>query len=136
LPRSATSSLELLAPRRDVWGFLAEPYHLSDWWPGLTGVEPDRRGFAPGARWRVRATTRNVLLGSKQVETTLVIREIDEYERWSWHLVAGGIDVEVRLRATGDDRTEVTVTTRGGRPSLPRHAVKRLFDLVQTAATL
>ena len=37
----------------DVWGFLAEPYHLSDWWPGILGVEPDRRGFAPGARWRV-----------------------------------------------------------------------------------
>ena len=34
--------------RADVWAFLAEPYHLSDWWPGITGVEPDRRGFAPG----------------------------------------------------------------------------------------
>ena len=47
------SSLELLAPRADVWAFLAEPYHLSDWWPGITGVDPDLRGFAPGARWRI-----------------------------------------------------------------------------------
>ena len=33
-----SASRELLAPRADVWAFLAEPYHLSDWWPGL-GVE-------------------------------------------------------------------------------------------------
>jgi hypothetical protein len=119
-----------------VWAFLAEPYHLTDWWPGLTGVEPDRRGFAPGARWKVIATTRNVLLGSKHVETTLLIREIDELEHWSWHLVAGSVDVDVRLRAVADDGTEVTVTTNGKRPSLPETAVQRLYDLVQTAASL
>ena len=33
------ASLELLAPREHVWAFLAEPYHLPDWWPGITGVE-------------------------------------------------------------------------------------------------
>ena len=122
-----------MAPRADVWGFLAEPYHLSDWWPGLTGVQPDRRGFAPGARWKVIARKHNVLLGSRPAETTLLIREIEEYERWTWHLVAGGVDVEVRLRATADDRTEVTVTTSRGDP---KRAVQRLYDLVQTAATL
>jgi hypothetical protein len=119
-----------------VWRFLAEPYHLSDWWPGLTGVEPDRRGFAPGARWKVIATVQNVVLGSRRVETVLLIREIDEYERWSWHLVAARLDVEIRLRAVAADRTEVTVTTSRGRPGLPKLAVKRLYDLVQTAATL
>src|SRR5207249_873445 len=45
---------ELLASRADVWAFLSEPYRLSDWWPGILGLEPDRRGFAPGARWKVR----------------------------------------------------------------------------------
>ena len=50
------SSLELLAPRADVWAFVAEPYHLSDWWPGVSGVEPDRRGLAPGARWKLITT--------------------------------------------------------------------------------
>jgi uncharacterized protein YndB with AHSA1/START domain len=131
LPRSA--SKELLAPRQDVWGFLAEPYHLSDWWPGITGVDPDRRGFAPGARWKVIARTHNVLLGSRPTETMLLIREIDEYERWTWHLVAGAVDVEIRLRATAQDRTEVRVTTSRGNP---KRAVQRLYDLVQTAATL
>ena len=134
MPHSA--SRELLAPRADVWAFLAEPYHLTDWWPRLTGVEPDRRGFAPGARWKAIATVRNVLLGSRKVETMLLIRDIDQYERWSWHLMAGKLDVEIRLRATAENRTEVTVTTNRGGASLSKVAAKRLYDLVQTAATL
>ena len=32
---------ELLASLGDAWGFLAEPYHLSDWWPGVVSVQPD-----------------------------------------------------------------------------------------------
>ena len=127
------ASLELLAPRADVWAFLAEPYHLADWWPGITGVEPDRRGFAPGARWKVAATSKNVFVGRRRVETMLLIRDVEPYERWSWHLLAGKLDVEVRLRATADDRTLVTVATSKGSP---REAVKRLYDLVQTAAGL
>jgi uncharacterized protein YndB with AHSA1/START domain len=125
------ASLELLAPRADVWGFLAEPYHLSDWWPGITGVEPDRRGFAPGARWKVHATKRNVFTGSRSVETMVLIREIAQYERWAWHLLEPATDVEVRLQATGEDRTRVTVGVSRGNPAT---AVKRLYDLVQTAA--
>jgi uncharacterized protein YndB with AHSA1/START domain len=131
-----SASLELLAPRADVWGFLAEPYHLTDWWPGLTGLRPDRRGFAPGARWQVVARSRNVLLGSRAVETMLIVREVEPFERWTWHLVAQRLDVEVRLRAAAEDRTEVAVTTSRGRASLPKLAVKRLYDLVQTAASL
>ena len=33
-----TARKELLAPLEDVWLFLAEPHHLSDWWPGVAGV--------------------------------------------------------------------------------------------------
>jgi uncharacterized protein YndB with AHSA1/START domain len=128
--RSAT--LELLASRADVWAFLAEPYHLPDWWPGITGVEPDRRGFAPGARWKALATKRNVLAGARPVETMLLIGEIDEYERWTWHLLQPKTDVEIRLRSVADDRTAVTVSTSRGSAAA---AVKRLYDLVQTAAT-
>src|SRR5207248_11299609 len=96
--RGLTSAeLDLMAPRADVWAFLAEPYHLSDWWPGITGVDPDRRGFAPGARWRVHSTKRNVFTGSRVVETMILIREIQPYERWSWHLLEPATDVEVRL---------------------------------------
>ncbi len=130
---SETASLELLAPREDVWAFLAEPYHLSDWWPGITGVEPDRRGFAPGARWKVLATKRNIFTGRRSVETMLLIREIDLYERWSFHVLEPKLDAEVRLRAAGEDRTLVTVVVSAGDA---RVAVKRLYDLVQTAARL
>jgi uncharacterized protein YndB with AHSA1/START domain len=127
------ATLQLLAPRADVWAFLAEPYHLSDWWPGITGVEPDRRGFAPGARWKVLATKRNVLAGPRPTETMLLIREIDPYERWSWHLLNPKTEVEIRLRSVGEERTAVTVATNRGSAS---RAVQRLYDLVQTAATL
>ena len=127
------ASRELLAPRADVWSFLAEPYHLSDWWPGITGVDPDIRGFAPGARWKVHATKRNVFTGSRVVETLLLIREIDPYERWTWHLLAPATDVEVRLSAVAENRTVVTVAVSRGNPAV---AVKRLYDLVQTAAEL
>jgi uncharacterized protein YndB with AHSA1/START domain len=131
-----SASLELLASRADVWAFLAEPYHLNDWWPGLTGVEPDRRRFAPGARWKVIATVRNLVLGSRRVETVLLIREIETLERWTWHLVASRLDVEIGLRSVAADRTKVTVATGTGRTALPKLAVKRLYDLVQTAASL
>jgi uncharacterized protein YndB with AHSA1/START domain len=127
------STLELLAPREDVWAFLAEPYHLSDWWPGITGVEPDRRGFAPGARWKVLATKRNVFVGPRPMETMLLIRGIEPYESWSWHLLRPQTDVEIRLRSMGEARTAVTVATNRGSAS---RAVQRLYDLVQTAATL
>jgi len=127
------AALDLLAPRADVWAFLAEPYHLSDWWPGITGVVPDRRGFAPGARWKVHATKRNVFTGRRSVETMLLVREIDPYERWTWHLLDPATDVAVRLQSVAEDRTRVTVGASRGDPSV---AVKRLYDLVQTAAAL
>jgi hypothetical protein len=127
------ASLELVAPRADVWGFLAEPYHLSDWWPGITGVDPDLRGFAPGARWKVHATKRNIFTGSRVVETMVLIREIEPYERWAWHLLRPATDVDVRLRAVGVDRTDVSIQVSRGNPAV---AVKRLYDLVQTAAEL
>ena len=54
MPRVAATR-ELLAPREEVWRFLVEPHHLPDWWPGVRGVHPDRRGLAPGARWQLTA---------------------------------------------------------------------------------
>jgi uncharacterized protein YndB with AHSA1/START domain len=131
-----SASLELLAPRADIWSFLAEPYHLADWWPGITGVVPDRRGFAPGARWTVQTRTTNVLLGRRSGQTILLIREIDQLERWTWHLLASKLDVEVTLRSSGPDRTVVEVLTSSRRRALPAAAVRRLYDLCQTAASL
>jgi hypothetical protein len=130
-----TASRELLASRADVWSFLAEPYHLSDWWPGILGIEPDRRGFAPGARWKVRLQTRNVFTGRRERETMLLIAEVEPFERWTWHLLSGKLDVELGLRALSAERTLVSCTT-SGRRRLPEQALQRLYDLVQTAATL
>jgi len=129
----SAASLELQAPRADVWSFIEEPYHLSDWWPGITGVEPDRRGFAPGARWKVLTTKRNIFVGPRSVETMLLVREVDPFERFRFHVLATKLDAEVRLRSTAPDRTLVTVTVNRGSPE---RAVRRLYDLVQTAATL
>ena len=133
MARSATR--EVLAPRSDVWAFLAEPYHLADWWPGIVGVEPDRRGFAVEARWKVRVLKHNIFTGRLERETLLLVRAVEPYERWAWHLLAGRLDVELRLRASGADRTVVTCTT-SGRRRLPERALQRLYDLVQTAASV
>jgi uncharacterized protein YndB with AHSA1/START domain len=127
------ASLELQAPRPDVWRFLAEPYHLPDWWPGITGVEPDRRGFAPGARWKVMTAKRNIFAGPRTVETMLLVRAVEPFERFAFHVLAPKLDAEVRLQSTAPDRTLVTVATDRGSPA---KAVQRLYDLVQTAATL
>ncbi len=150
---------ELLASRTDAWGFLAEPYHLSDWWPGMLSVEPDRRGFAPGARWQVAVFADPLRLGplrfprvgrptGPSARQTLVIVAIEPFERWEWQLIrrlAGAGErtatrtVEIRLRTLSAERTEATVfVADGSRPDarLARTAVDRLFDLVQTAAAL
>lgn len=131
---------ELLASRADVWGFLAEPYHLADWWPGISGVQPDRRGFAPGARWQVQGSRwTNPIVGRRSSSQLLLVGEIDEYERWAFRLHADRLDVEVRIGAPAPDRTRVRVSVDGGwlfgaRRSLARVAVERLHALVQTAA--
>ena len=130
-----TASRELLAPRADVWGFLAEPYHLSDWFPGIVGVEPDRRGFAPDARWKVRLRTHNLFTGRRESETLLLVRAVEPYERWAFHLVSTRLDVELKLQSLDTERTLVTCTT-SGRRRLPEQALQRLYDLVQTAASI
>jgi uncharacterized protein YndB with AHSA1/START domain len=127
------ASLELLAGRSDVWAFIAEPYHLSDWWPGITGVEPDRRGLAPGARWKVISSKHNILAGRRPFETMLLVRDVEPFERLTFHVLKPKLDAEVRLRTTASDRTLVTVLSSRGRAE---RAVKRLYDLVQTAAVL
>ena len=140
----ASAERELLAPRADVWAFLAEPYHLSDWWPGVTGVQPDRRGLAPGARWSITAAPQTTLVRRPTTPSLLLVREVEPPERVSWHLTAQRLDVEVRLAVLGTDRTVATVTIEGpwrpellGTPRrLPKVALGRLHDLCQTAATL
>jgi uncharacterized protein YndB with AHSA1/START domain len=135
------ASRELLAPRPEVWAFLAEPYHLPDWYPGVSGVTPDRRGAAAGARWQVVASTEPTLLRKPAATGMLVVTASDAPRLFAFQLVADKLDVRVDLEATAEDRTWATVTVEGPwliayRRTLARRAVDRLHALCQTAATL
>jgi len=136
-----TTSRDLLAPRRDVWSFVAEPYHLADWWPGISGVQPDRRGAAAGARWQVTAAGEPTLFRRPEAASVLVVTASDEPSLFAFHLTTEKLDVRVDLEATAADRTRVTITVQGQwllayRRTLAQRAASRLYALCQTAATL
>lgn len=137
----AEATRELLAAPEDVWAFLAEPHHLADWWPGVAAVEPDRRGLAPGARWTLRYGPVPGLFRRASAEGTLLVREVEPVQRAAWHLTHERLDVEIELAPAGAGRTRVMLAARGlsmlgpGR-GVVRDALRRLYDLVQTAATL
>jgi uncharacterized protein YndB with AHSA1/START domain len=139
--RRATASRELLAPREDVWGFVTEPGHLADWWPGIAALEPDRRGLAPGARWTVHAAERPTLFRSSGYSGMLVVREVHPFEHVSWTLTGDRLDVDLRLQATEPERTHVSLDVTAGwlvplPRSLPRRALAHLHNLCQTAANV
>src|SRR5204862_2120137 len=94
---------ELLAPREDVWAFLAEPYHLADWWPGLAAVEPDRRGLAAGARWQIRGTNRPSFFRSPNPSGMLLVLAAARPERLVFQLTGERMEVELRLEASAAD---------------------------------
>ncbi len=136
-----TVSRDLLAPRPDVWGFLAEPYHLADWWPTAAGVQPDRRGSAAGARWQVIAGREPTLLRRPEAAGTLVVTASEAPRLFAFHLTGERLDVRVELEATAADRTRATVTVEGPwliafRRTLARRALSRLHTLCQTGAAL
>lgn len=132
---------ELRAPRTDVWAFLVEPTHLSDWWPGIRAVEPDRRGLAPGARWRTLSRGRpSPFVGSKvDVAGMLVVLEVRPTEFVAWQFVDTRLDVELKLTEASADRTRAELTISapffgGLRRSLPHKALTRLYSLCETGA--
>jgi uncharacterized protein YndB with AHSA1/START domain len=135
---------ELASERRDVWALVAEPYHLPDWWPGYTGVQPDRRGLAENARWKVIRSTSPGLLRRPEGEGVIVITKVLEGWELRWHDVRQDLEAGVRLDNAGAGRTRATtfvsgswlrLTTEGAR-RLPEQALTRLRDLCQTAAEL
>jgi uncharacterized protein YndB with AHSA1/START domain len=137
LPRYAAERV-LLAPIEDVWAFVAEPYHLSDWWPGISGVEPDRRGLAPGARWDVHGPR---YLRKPDTPSLLVVKEVVPPERMSFELTWERLAVELELRGQGPDRTRAILVVDGRfvlgpRRLIAKDALGRLYDLIQTAAGL
>ena len=137
--RRVEASRALLAPVEDVWAFVSEPHNFPDWWPGVGGVQPDRRGVAPGARWQVQGDLRATLLRRPQATGTLLVRAVDPGSRIAFHLTDGRLDVELRLDAPAPDRTVATIVVEGPwliglRRTLPRQALGRLHALCQTAA--
>ena len=150
MPRYAADRI-LLAPPEDVWAFLAEPYNLADWWPGIGGVEPDRRGLVPGARWQVRGSD---VLPSAAIlplgpgmfgmfrrpgaSGTLLVTDVVPGHRFAFQLVTERIGAEIELAAIENGRTRVGLVVDASwfivRRSFPRLALARLYDLVQTSA--
>jgi uncharacterized protein YndB with AHSA1/START domain len=140
MPR-LSASRELLAPRDDVWAFVAEPHHFADWWPGVAGVRPDRRGLAEGARWEVQTADRPTLLRRATSSGMLLVRAVRAPELFAWTLTGDHLDAELRLEVRGDDRTLAVLELDapwlfGFSRALPRRALTRLHALCQTAAEL
>jgi uncharacterized protein YndB with AHSA1/START domain len=123
-----------------VWSFLAEPHHLPDWWPGLGGVEPDRRAVATGARWRVRRHEAS-LLRKAEAEDTLLVTAVEPSRRFAFELVGARLRAQLTLQPSGADRTMATLEVEGPlilafSRNLPKVALARLHELCQTAASI
>ena len=137
MPRYAADSV-LLAPLPDVWTFLADPYNLADWWPGISGVEPDRRGLAPGARWKVLGPDRPSYLRKPQMSGMLLVLDVVPMQRLSFQLTNDRIEAELTLRPAADDCTEVSLLVEapflsGLRRRFPAQALARLRSLLRTS---
>jgi uncharacterized protein YndB with AHSA1/START domain len=140
MPR-VSASRELLASRADVWSFVSEPHNFADWWPGVAAVQPDRRGFAEGARWELHTANRPTLLRRATSSGMLLVRGIDVPDRFAWTLTGDHIDAELQLQARGDERTVARLELEapwliGLSRALPRRALTRLHALCQTGAEL
>jgi len=138
-----TASRVLLASREDVWAVVAEPYHLPDWWPAYTGVEPDRRGLAEGARWTVLRSRTPGFLRKPRGKGLIVIQRVFPCEELAWLDLSQNVEAGLRLEDEGRG-TRATAFVDGpfwrllaeGARGLPRLAVARLYDLCQTATSL
>jgi hypothetical protein len=118
---------------------ISEPYHLRDWWPGIGGIHPDRRGFAPGARWQVVGDDRPRLLRRPNMTGMLVVVAVEEPSRFAFLLTGDRLEAELRLDERGDERTLATLSVTGPaliglKRGLPQRALARLHALCQTAA--
>ena len=133
-----TAERVLLAPVEDVWRFVAEPYHLSDWWPGVSGVEPDRRGLAGGARWKVQGPS---YLRKPEAPGVLLVHAVEPRRRFAFELLREHILAELVLRPLDARRTQAVLAVTFPwwnifRGTLPKEALTRLYDLIQTGASL
>jgi uncharacterized protein YndB with AHSA1/START domain len=140
MPR-VSASRELLASRDDVWAFIAEPRHFSDWWPGIAAVQPDRRGLAEGARWQIVTADRPTLLRRSTSSGMLLVRAVRPPELFGWTLTGDHVDAELRLEESSAERTAAVLELDapwllGLSRAVPNRALTRLHALCQTAAEL
>lgn len=134
MPRYAADRV-LRAPLDDVWAFVAEPFNLPDWFPGVAGVEPDRRGLAPGARWQVLGPNRPSLLRKPDAAGMLLVLDVVPTRRIAFQLTGQRLDAELELEPLGEgtraaltvDAPFLTVSR-----SFPHKALQRLYELCQT----
>lgn len=137
------ASRRLLAPREDVWALLAEPYHLSDWWPGYTAIRPDRRGLAPGARWTVVRSADVGLLRRPGGEGMIVIESVEPTLDLAWRDLEQSFTAEIAI-ANADGETDARLSLEApwwrlfaeGLRAAPEQALARLHALCQTADSL
>jgi uncharacterized protein YndB with AHSA1/START domain len=137
------ASRRLLASREDVWALLAEPYHLSDWWPGYTAIRPDRRGLAAGARWTVVRSATPGLLRRPGGEGLIVIESVEPTLALAWRDLEQRFAARIDL-ATVESETEARLTLDAswwrllmeGLRGAPKQALARLHALCQTADSL
>ncbi len=123
-----------------MWRYLSEPYHLSDWWPRIATVEPDRRGFAAGARWSIRSNEPTYFRRAAS-EDTLLVQEVRPMSIFAFELVKAKLKAELTLEQTGPavTRAELSVSgpfLLGFSRSLPKEALDRLHDLCQTGVEI
>jgi uncharacterized protein YndB with AHSA1/START domain len=134
LPRYAAERV-LIAPLDDVWAFVAEPFNLPDWFPGVSGVQPDRRGMAPGARWQVLGPDRPSLLKRPDAGGKLLVLDVVPMRRIAFQLTGQRLDAELELEQVGEgtraalavDAPFLTVSR-----SFPHRALQKLYELCQT----
>lgn len=130
----------LLAPVEDVWAVLAEPHRLPDWWPGMKAVEPDRRGLAAGARWRVHGSSPGYLR-RPLADDTLVLKRVERGRLVELALVRDRLTAALELESAPGARTlaRLTLSARwlyGPRGSIARNALSGLYALCQTGDEL
>jgi uncharacterized protein YndB with AHSA1/START domain len=134
LPRYAAERV-LIASLDDVWAFVAEPFNLPDWFPGVSGVQPDRRGMAPGARWQVLGPDRPSLLRKPDAAGKLLVLDVVPMRRIALQLTGQRLDAELELEPVGEE-TRAALAVEAPfltvSRSFPQKALQKLYELCQS----